>query len=147
MVFPSPALHRRVRGVANRRPLRSFGSVGKQHHTLLYNYTGYFLALVIADKALLHIESLEGLLEMEIPAGQDEIDLIFKDSVLDLPILRKCTKAKGTTEEPMPKYAFLQIFRAILRKAGYFAGATIHAVRRGLGKKVDGKPLAFQATL
>jgi hypothetical protein len=102
--------------------------------------------LAIADKALLYIESLEGLLEMEIPAGQDEINLIFKDSVLDLPILRKCTKAKGIIEEPMPKYAFLQIFRAILRKAGYFTGVTIHAVRRNLGKKVDGKPLAFQAT-
>jgi len=32
------------------------------------------------------IESLEDLLEM---------DLMFKDSVLDLPILRKCTKGKA----------------------------------------------------
>ena len=78
--------------------LRSFGSVGKQHHTLLYNSAAYFLALAIADKALLHIESLEDLLEVEIPACQDEIDLMFKASVLDLPILRKCTKGKGTTE-------------------------------------------------
>jgi len=62
----------------------------------------YFLALAIADKALLHIESLEDLLEIEIPAGQDEMELMFKDSVLDLPILRKCTKGKGTTEGQMP---------------------------------------------
>jgi len=63
----------------------------------------YFLALAIADKALLHIESLEDLLEMEIPAaGQDEMELMFEDSVLDLPILRKCTKGKGTIEEQMP---------------------------------------------
>jgi hypothetical protein len=98
--------------------------------------------LAIADKALLHIESLEDLLEIEIPAGQDEMELMFKDSVLDLPTLRKCTKGKGTTEEPMPKHAFTQILRAMLRKAGYFAGATIHAIRRFLGKKVDGKPLS-----
>jgi hypothetical protein len=98
--------------------------------------------MAIADKALLHIESLKDLLEMEIPAGQNEIDLIFKESVLDLPILRKCTKGKGTTEEPMPKYAFTRMLRAVLRKAGYFAGATIHAIRRFLGKKVDGKPLS-----
>jgi len=37
----------------------------------------------------------------------------------------------------MPKHAFTQILRAMLRKAGYFAGATIHAIRRFLGKKVD----------
>jgi hypothetical protein len=92
----------------------------------------------------LHIESLEDLLEMEIPAGQDEVDLMFKDSVLDLPILRKCTTGKGTIEEPMPKHAFTQILRAMLRKAGYFAGVTIHAIRRFLGKKVDGKSLSLQ---
>ena len=97
--FSFQALHRDPK-CANGRPLRSFGSVGKQHHTLLYNSAAYFLALAIADNALLHIESLEDLLKMEIPAGQDEIDLMFKDSVLDLPILRKCTKGKGTTEEP-----------------------------------------------
>jgi len=113
-----------------RGPPCSFGSVGKQHHILLYNCTAYFWALAIADKALLHIESLEDLLEIKIPVGKDKIDLMFEDSVLDLPILRKCTKEKGTIEEPMPKYAFLRIFRATLRKAGYFAGATIHAVRR-----------------
>jgi hypothetical protein len=99
-------------------------------YTLLYNSAAYFLALVIADKALLYIESLEDLLKMEMPAGQDEINFIFKDSVLDLPILRKCTKGKGMTEELTPKHAFTQILRAMLRKAGYFAGATIHTIRR-----------------
>src|SRR2546423_3068638 len=51
-------------------------------------------------------------------------------------------KEKGTIEEPMPKHTFTQILRARLRKAGYFARATIHAIRRFLGKKVDGKPLS-----
>jgi hypothetical protein len=39
----------------------------------------------------------------------------------------------------MPKKAFLRIFGAMMKKAGYFCGTTIHAVRRNLGKKVDGK--------
>jgi hypothetical protein len=69
--------------------------------------------LAVADKALLYIELLEDLLEIEIPAGQDEIDLFFKETVLDLPILRKCTKEKGTTAEIMLKDAFLRIFRAV----------------------------------
>jgi Protein of unknown function (DUF3435) len=95
--------------------------------------------MAIADKALYGIESLEDLLKMEIPAGQDELELFFKDTVLDLPILRRCTKEKGTTEEIMPKSAFLRIFRAMMRKTGYFCGTSIHAVRRYVGKKIDGK--------
>ena len=39
----------------------------------------------------------------------------------------------------MPKSAFLRVFRAMMKKAGYFYGTSIHAVRRYLGKKVDGK--------
>ena len=95
--------------------------------------------MAISDNALFGIESLEDLLKMEIPAGQDEIDLIFKEEVRDLPILRKCTKEKGTTEEIMPKSAFLRIFRAMMRKTGYFCGTSIHAIRRYVGKKIDGK--------
>ena len=88
--------------------------------------------MAISDNALFGIESLEDLLKMEIPAGQDEINLIFKEEVRDLPILRKCTKEKGTTEEIMPKAAFLRIFRAVMKKAG----TSIYAVRRYLGKKL-----------
>jgi hypothetical protein len=93
----------------------------------------YFLAMAIADKALYGIESLEDLLKMEIPA---ELKLIFKDTVLDLPILRRWTKEKGTTEEIMPKSAFL---RAMMRKTGYFCGTSIRAIRRYVSKKIDGK--------
>jgi hypothetical protein len=97
------------------------------------------VAIAVADNALYDIESVEDLLKMEIPAGQDEIDLIFKESVLDLPILRNCTKEKGTTEEIMPKSTFLRIFRAMMKKAGYMCGTSIHTIRRYLGKMVDGK--------
>ena len=41
----------------------------------------YFLAMAIADKALYGIESLEDLLKMEISAGQDELELFFKDEL------------------------------------------------------------------
>jgi hypothetical protein len=79
---------------------------------------------------------------MEIPAGQDKIDLIFKNSILDLPILRKYIKGKGTTKEPIPKYAFTQILRVILKKVAHFVGATIHAIKRFLSKKIDGELLS-----
>jgi hypothetical protein len=47
-------------------------------------------------------------------------------------------------KEIMPKDAFLRTFRAMSKKAGYFCGASIHAVRRFSGKKVDGKPLPLK---
>ena len=49
------------------------------------------------------IESLDDLQKLEIPPGEEELILSFKESALDRPILRKCTKGKGTTEEKMPK--------------------------------------------
>ena len=105
---------------------------------LKYNTAAFLLSLAIADKALINVDSLEGL-QKEILRGQDELILDFKDEVLDRPILRKCTKKDGETDEKMPKEAFLRIFRETLKNAGYFCGTSIHAIRRNLGKKVDGK--------
>jgi Protein of unknown function (DUF3435) len=71
--------------------LRSFGSTGKEHPKLIYNCTAYFLAMAVADNALFRIESLEELQKLEIPAGEEELSLSFKESALDGPILRKCS--------------------------------------------------------
>jgi hypothetical protein len=95
--------------------------------------------MAIADNALFGIESLDDLAKLEIPSGDEVLELRFKESALDRPILRTCTKEKGTLEEKWSKSAFLRIYRAMLCKAGYFCGASIHAVRRNLGKKVDGR--------
>ena len=119
-----------------REGLRSFGSTGKEHPKLIYNCTAYFLAMAMADNALFGIESLAVLRRLEIPDGEEELSLCFKESALDRQILRKCNKEKGTIEEMMPKSTFLQ---AMMKKAGYTCGTSIHAVRRYLGKKVDGK--------
>src|SRR5690349_17355209 len=37
----------------------------------------------------------------------------------------------------MPKSAFCQIFKTTLLNAGYFYQASVHSIRRQLGKKVD----------
>jgi hypothetical protein len=108
--------------------------------------------MAVADNALFGIESLDDLQTLEIPTGEDELILSFKKSALSRPILRKCTKEKGIIEEIMPKSAFLRIFRAMMQKAGYFCGTSIHAVRRYLGKKIDGqsrspKPLLASVSL
>ena len=76
---------------------------------------------------------------MEIPPGETELILRFNDDALYRPILKKCTKAKGVTDEPMPEAAFLDIHESNVKNAGYLDGDSIHGIRRGLGKKVDGK--------
>jgi Protein of unknown function (DUF3435) len=96
-----------------------------------------FVAMAVADNALFGYSSLEDLRKQKIPAGQDELVLRFKDSALNRPILRKCTKTSGVVDEPMPKSLFTGIFKIILTNAGYFCGTTIHAIRRQLGKEVD----------
>src|ERR1700761_2149458 len=114
----------------------SFGAAAKEHKRLFYNDAGFLLAMAIADGALFGYDTLDDLRQQVIPAGKDEVILRFKRSSLDRPILRKCTKAGGVTDEPMTKAAFLDILRNTLVNAGYFCGASIYAIRRQLGKGV-----------
>jgi hypothetical protein len=76
---------------------------------------------------------------MEIPPGETELILRFNDDAIRRLILRKCTKAKGVTDEPMPKSAFLDIHESSMKNAEYLDGDSIHGIMRGLGKKIDGK--------
>lgn len=95
--------------------------------------------MAIADKALFGYESLEDVQKQEIPEGEDELALRFHDSALERPILRRCTKTGGVTDDPMPQSAFINILKSTLTNAGYLRGPTVHAIRRGLGKGVDSK--------
>ena len=95
--------------------------------------------MAISDNALFGITSVKALQQMEIPSEQDELILVYNEDVKDTYVLKKCTKAKGVTEEPMPKSAFCAIFQALMKIIGYFCGTSIHAIRRYLGKKVDGE--------
>jgi hypothetical protein len=88
---------------------------------------------------LFRYDTLDDVRQQTIPSGKDEIILRFKDEMLDHPILRKCTKAGGVTDAPMPKSAFLAIFKSTLINAGYPWNLSIHAIRRMLGKGADSK--------
>jgi Protein of unknown function (DUF3435) len=117
--------------------LFSFGAAGKDHEKFSYNDAGFLLAMAIADDALFGYKSLEDVRAQEIPSGQDELVLRFKDSALERPILRKCRKAGGVTDDPMTTSSFTAIFKSTLTNAGYLCGPSIHAMRRQLGKSVD----------
>ncbi|KAK5045118.1 hypothetical protein LTR84_009451 [Exophiala bonariae] len=97
----------------------SFGAAIKEYKRLFYNDTDFLLAIAIADGALFSYDTLDDVRQQIIPTGKDEVILRFKDAALDRPILRKCTKAGGVTDDPMPKSAFLAIFKSTLINAGY----------------------------
>ena len=114
-----------------------FGTVLHEHDKFVYDDVSFLLVMAFADKALFGFATLAELQQQQIPRGQNELVLRWKDEALDKPILRKCTKAGGVADEPMPRTAFSQIFQSTLRNAGYFCTASVHSIRRGIGKKVD----------
>ena len=85
-----------------------FGSAGKEHDKFIYNDAVFLLAVAIADGALFGYETLDDLRRREIPSGENKLILKYKDSALSQPILRKCTKADGVSEEP---HAQVPIYR------------------------------------
>ena len=76
---------------------------------------------------------------MRIPDSDDALHLRWKDELLQTPIIRNATKQYGVTDEPLPKATFETILKSVLKLSGYFGTPTIHAIRRALGKKLDGK--------
>ena len=138
IIFPLPS--------ADGEALFSFGAAAKEHERFFYNDAGFLLAMAIADNALFGYESFEDVRAQEIPSGQDELVLRFMDSALERPILRKCTKTGGVTDDPMPKSSFTAIFKSTLTNTGYICGPSIHAIRQQLGKGVDSKLVPLIST-
>ena len=110
-----------------------------QYKKLFHDDTQFLLAIAFADNALYGLKSPADLWEMEIPAGDDALPLQWNKEALHLPILCNATKNHGVTEEALPKTTFEKVLRSVLNMSGYFGTATIHAIRRALGKKVDGE--------
>lgn len=101
--------------------------------------------MAIADGALFRYDSLDDIRQQVISVNEDELVLRFKQSALGRPILRKCTKADGATNDPMPKAVFIAVFKSTLINAGYFWNPSIHAIRRILGQKIDSESLCLSA--
>jgi Protein of unknown function (DUF3435) len=119
----------------------SFRAAAKEHEKLFYNDAGFLLAMAVADDALLGYDSLEDVRRQEIPEVEDELVLRFHDDALERPVLRRCTKTSGVTDDPMPQGAFTNVLKSTLTNAGYLSGPSIHAIRRQLSKGVDSRCL------
>lgn len=126
-------------GFANTVCLGRFGAPTSQHGTLLHDDTQFPLALAIADHAIWGVNPLDDLWQLQIPDGNDELPLRSNDSVLHLPILRNATMRDGVTNEPLPKRTFDRILKSVVNLSGFFGPATVHAIQRFVGKKVNSK--------
>lgn len=125
--------------LANTVCLGRFGASTSQHNTLLHDDTQFLLALAIADHAIWGVNTLDDLWQLKIPDGDDELPLRWNESVMHLPILRNATMRDGVTNEPLLKRTFDRILKSVLNLSGFFGPATVHAIRRFVGKKVNGK--------
>jgi hypothetical protein len=86
------------------------------------------LPLAFDDTALFGFSCLDDLWQQEIPDGDNELTLRWNDSVLEIKIVR------------MSMSTFYRILRSTLNNADYVGvPASIHQIRRCLGKEVDGK--------
>lgn len=125
-------------GFVNTRYSGKFGASTSQHGTLLYDDTQFRLALAIADQAIWGMNTLDDLWQLKTPDGEDELPLQWNDSVIHLPILRNATMRDGVTNEPLLKRTFDRVLKSVLKLSGFFGPATVHAIRRFVGKKVNG---------
>lgn len=105
--------------------------------------SGYLLfSLALAHGAIYGVDTVDDLAQFDLSNG--EIHLRWKEEYLDKPVLRHAT-ADGPQETPLTKQKFCSCLRQIFNAAGYFGElATIHCIRRGLGGKIESKPLTPQ---
>ena len=116
-----------------------FGASTSQHDILFYDNTQFLLALAIANYAIWGVNTLDDLWQLQIPDGDDELPLRWNDSVIYLPILRNAIMRDGVTDKPLLKRTFDRILKSVFNLLGFFGPATVYAIRRFIGKKVNGK--------
>ena len=85
------------------------------------------------------MNTLDDLWQLQIPEGDDKLDLRWNDSVINLPILRNAIVQDGVTNEPLLKRTFDRILKSVLDYSGFVGSAIVYAIRRFVGKKVNGK--------
>ncbi|CAG7932841.1 unnamed protein product [Penicillium olsonii] len=120
----------------NRCPQYTVFGIGIRDSNRPQFASGYLLlSLALAHGALFGVNTVDDLAQFDLSNG--EIPLRWKDEYLEKPVLRHAT-ADGPQETPLTKQKFCSCLRQIFAAAGYFGElATIHCIRRNLGKKVE----------
>lgn len=105
----------------------------------MFSAANDLLALAFLDNALFGYNSPEDLLQQRIPEGKDELPLRWKREALDRCIVRNIS-GNVVSEDALTKERFNGLFEKIAKNADYFVNPTVHAMRRALGKTIDGAP-------
>jgi hypothetical protein len=92
------------RSVKNNRDAENtvFGAMLQEHGKFVYDDASFLLTMAFADRVLFGYATFAELQEKKVPRGQDGLVLRWRKFVLNKPVLRKCTKAGGVVDEPMP---------------------------------------------
>ena len=96
-------------------------------------------ALAFADKALFGFDYLDDFWRQVIPPVENDVILRWKDEAMHRPIFCNATKSRGVSGGEWLLHSFRSIYRLLLDTAGYTCAASIHTIRRYLGKRIDGK--------
>ncbi|PLB48229.1 hypothetical protein P170DRAFT_360496, partial [Aspergillus steynii IBT 23096] len=97
------------------------------------------LVIALAHGAISGINSLADLAQFDLRDGRTtEIPLSWNPDALNKPVFRNVT-AKGPQEVALNKERFCTLLRSLLTAAGYSKHATIHDIRRALGKKIEAR--------
>lgn len=88
------------------------------HSKFFYNEIAFLLSLAVADKALYGLNSLQELDDIQIPEGDDKVQLLWAEEVKSRPILKTVTQNAGVIDKPMTEDAFKKIFESHFEKCG-----------------------------
>lgn len=91
----------------------SFGSTVAQNPKLKYDDTHQLLAMAVADQAIFGVKSVKQLRTLKIPHGAPSLELIWDESVKELPILRQANMDSGITDEPWTQCSFTRIMKPL----------------------------------
>ncbi|KAL2009605.1 hypothetical protein VTN00DRAFT_5412 [Thermoascus crustaceus] len=118
-----------------------FGTAIRDHDRPQFASALSLLALAFADNVLFGFNSPEDLDKQEIPEGENELPLRWKDDAKKRCILRNVTDVTvdGVTEDALTENRFNYFLHAILRNAGYYKGASVHTIHHALRKKVNSR--------
>jgi Protein of unknown function (DUF3435) len=105
--------------------------------TLLVNPVLFVLAIALASNAFRDYSTLEEILAIEPPAGEDLFHVEWKDDILDVPFFQTVT-SQGPTGEIQKSNSFSRQLVELGRRAGYRENITVHAARREALIQADG---------
>ncbi len=101
------------------------------------------LALALSDGAFeaSTMQDEGQIMRAEVPAHENSLILRWKDSILDMPVLRQATRStdgiRTSPDQPLTASASSRYLKRLGEAAGFEHPLSHYAVRRGAGNAID----------